>query len=440
MIGVLFYDNGGEKDGIDYIALDQLTDICIGKRTVVFQQAMAAKASDSCCFSLISKTHSWNLEATSNKQRKYWLLGMKSLLEYYGGQSYTVPSPPKEVQENHSSDFDNESASSDLKELKKGEEDPQARFSIVDKLGEGAYGSVFKARDNRDGQMVAVKVLRHDRKKKTTDVLTREISVLQQCHSSYIVAYKGTFRQKNNIWIVMEYCDSGSLSDIIDYCEITLTEAQIAAAMKMALQGLTYLHSRRKIHRDLKAANILVTTKGDCKLADFGVSAEMKSTMEKRKTPIGTPHWMAPEVINSHQTKYDMKADIWSLGITAYELAVGAPPHAQANQMRAIYLISKSPPPTLPNAQKWSKEFQEFLTLCLQKNPTARADALTLLQCPFIARAGSSQIIADLVKQCALNRMHQKRKNLKTLHTTLRLEDETTPPASFEKEEEVFRD
>jgi serine/threonine kinase 3 len=302
------------------------------------------------------------------------------------------------------------------------DEDPQKVFTILSKIGEGAYGSVFKARDNRSsaGELVAVKVLKLDRK--NIKNLRQEIRVLQQCNSPSIVAYKGTFRQKNNVWICMEYCDSGSLSDMLEECRMTLTEEQVAAVMKMALQGLEYIHSIKKIHRDLKAANILVNTQGDCKLADFGVSAEMKNTLARRNTAIGTPHWMAPEVINSNM-KYNTKADVWSLGITAYELACGEPPHSNVNQMRAIFLIPTAPAPQLPHPERWSRKFKDFLNLCLQKNPDLRPDASTLLrEHPFITQAGGKQVIAELVRECEAKRAKKKRDNLKTLQERLQTE------------------
>jgi len=270
-------------------------------------------------------------------------------------------------------------------------------FEVLAKLGEGSYGSVFKALDKRDNKIVAIKVLEVENE--DTSDLRKEINFLKDCHSETIVAYKGSFEKDNHIWIVMEYCGAGSICDLMAICEKTLSEEQIAAVMKMALQGLQYLHSCKKIHRDIKSGNILLTHAGDCKLADFGVSAELTNTLSKRKTVIGTPYWMAPEVLQS--AEYDGKADIWSLAITAIELAVGEPPHSNVHPMRAIFLIPTSEPPTLPDPDDWSEDFNNFLKTCLAKDPAKRPTATQLLQShPFIQKAKGKQVIAALVEEC----------------------------------------
>lgn len=275
-------------------------------------------------------------------------------------------------------------------------EDPLKIFDILAKLGEGSYGSVYKALDKRDGKIVAIKVLEIE----NDDIaeLRKEINILKDCNSPEIVAYKGAYEKDNNIWIVMEYCGAGSVCDLMAICEKTLTEEQIAVIMKMSLKGLEYLHANKKIHRDIKSGNILLNHEGDCKLADFGVSAELTTTMAKRKTVIGTPYWMAPEVLQS--TDYNGKADVWSLAITAIELAVGEPPHSNVHPMRAIFLIPTSEPPTLPNPEKWSKDFNDFLKVCLVKNPELRPSATELFEHPFIKKAGAKSIIASLVEEC----------------------------------------
>lgn len=276
-------------------------------------------------------------------------------------------------------------------------QDPTEVFEILAKLGEGSYGSVYKALDKRDGKIVAIKVLEIENE--DTTELQREINILKDCHSEFIVAYKGTFEKDGHIWIVMEYCAGGSICDLMAICERTLQEDQIAVVVKQALMGLEYLHSQHKIHRDIKAGNILLTADGDCKLADFGVSAELTNTMAKRKTVIGTPYWMAPEVLQS--TEYDGKADIWSLAITSIEMAVGEPPHSNVHPMRAIFLIPNSPPPALPDPSQWSADFNDFLRVCLKKDPTGRPTATDLLRThPFVMKAGKKSIIAALVDEC----------------------------------------
>jgi len=276
--------------------------------------------------------------------------------------------------------------------------DPYEIFQIVAKLGEGSYGSVFKGLDKRDGQAVAIKVLEVESDEKTD--LQKEIEILKECDSAWIVSYKGTYETDGNIWIVMEYCGAGSLCDLMAICDKQLDEEQIKAVMQMSMEGLKYLHANRKIHRDIKSGNILLTHEGECKLADFGVSAQLTTMGAKRKTVIGTPYWMAPEVLRS--SAYDFKADIWSIGITAIELAVGEPPHANVHPMRAIFMIPNSPAPKLPDPQNWSKDFNDFLSVTLQKDPAKRPSAEDLLKNhPFLQNRGTATaVISSLVDEC----------------------------------------
>jgi len=274
--------------------------------------------------------------------------------------------------------------------------DPYEIFQIVAKLGEGSYGSVFKGLDKRDGQTVAIKVLEVESDEKSD--LEKEIDILKECDSPYIVSYKGTYETDGNIWIVMEYCGAGSICDLMAICDKTLDEEEIAAVMAQSMLGLEYLHAHRKIHRDIKSGNILLTHEGECKLADFGVSAQLTTVSAKRKTVIGTPYWMAPEVLQS--SAYDFKADIWSLGITAIELAVGEPPHSNIHPMRAIFMIPTSEPPVLPDPQNWSDDFNDFLRVSLQKDPTKRPSAKELKSHPFLKKGKWKKVIASLVDEC----------------------------------------
>lgn len=277
-------------------------------------------------------------------------------------------------------------------------EDPSEIFDVREKLGEGSYGAVYKALDKRDGKLVALKVLLLNSESDASELM-KEIRILKDCHSKYIVAYKGSFIKDGNLWIAMEYCGAGSLADLMGMCDKILTEDQIATVMKMSLLGLRYLHDAKKIHRDIKCGNILLDHNGDCKLADFGVSAELENTLARRKTLIGTPYWMAPEVLSSNQ--YDCKADIWSLGITAIECAEGVPPNSECNPLRAIFLIPNAPPPKLKEPGKWSPEFHKFLEMCLQKDPFLRPSAADLLKTDlFITRAPGRAVVADLVDDC----------------------------------------
>ncbi|XP_064652912.1 serine/threonine-protein kinase 3-like isoform X2 [Lineus longissimus] len=269
---------------------------------------------------------------------------------------------------------------------------PEEVFDILGKLGEGSYGSVFKALHKESGQVLAIKQVPVD-----TDLqeIIKEISIMQQCDSPYIVKYYGSYFKNTDLWIVMEYCGAGSVSDIMRLRNKTLTEEEIATILSYTLKGLEYLHQRRKIHRDIKAGNILLNTEGHAKLADFGVAGQLTDTMAKRNTVIGTPYWMAPEVIQ--EIGYDCVADIWSLGITALEMAEGKPPYGDIHPMRAIFMIPTKPPPSFRNPDKWSPEFIDFVSGCLVKNPEERSLASDLLQHEFIKNAKATTVLHKMI-------------------------------------------
>ncbi|XP_072425865.1 serine/threonine-protein kinase 3 isoform X2 [Chiloscyllium punctatum] len=237
-------------------------------------------------------------------------------------------------------------------------------------------------------------------KKLSEDSLTKQpeevFDVLEKLgEGAYVVNYYGSYFKNTDLWIVMEYCGAGSVSDIIRLRNKTLTEDEIATILKSTLKGLEYLHFMRKIHRDIKAGNILLNTEGHAKLADFGVAGQLTDTMAKRNTVIGTPFWMAPEVIQ--EIGYNCVADIWSLGITAIEMAEGKPPYADIHPMRAIFMIPTNPPPTFRKPELWSDEFTDFVKKCLVKNPEQRTTATQLLQHNFIKNAKSVSILRDLI-------------------------------------------
>nr|DBA24088.1 TPA: hypothetical protein GDO54_011790 [Pyxicephalus adspersus] len=215
---------------------------------------------------------------------------------------------------------------------------PEEVFDVLEKLGEGSYGSVFKAIHKESGQVVAIKQVPVE---SDLQEIIKEISIMQQCDSHYVVKYYGSYFKNTDLWIVMEYCGAGSVSDIIRLRNKTLTEDEIATILKSTLKGLEYLHFMRKIHRDIKAGNILLNTEGHAKLADFGVAGQLTDTMAKRNTVIGTPFWMAPEVIQ--EIGYNCVADIWSLGITSIEMAEGKPPYADIHPMRHTFIKNAKP-------------------------------------------------------------------------------------------------
>ncbi|MFT7801321.1 serine/threonine-protein kinase 4 [Arapaima gigas] len=283
------------------------------------------------------------------------------------------------------------------RQLKKLSEDsltkqPEEVFDILEKLGEGSYGSVFKANYKETGEIVAIKQVPVE---SDLQEIIKEISIMQQCNSPHVVRYYGSYFKDSDLWIVMEYCGAGSVSDIIRLRNKTLTEDEIATILQSTLKGLEYLHFMRKIHRDIKAGNILLNSEGHAKLADFGVAGQLTDTMAKRNTVIGTPFWMAPEVIQ--EIGYNCVADIWSLGITAIEMAEGKPPYADIHPMRAIFMIPTNPPPTFRNPDSWSVHFKDFVAQCLVKNPETRATATQLLQHPFIKNAKPNNILRELI-------------------------------------------
>lgn len=271
---------------------------------------------------------------------------------------------------------------------------PEEVFDILEKLGEGSYGSVYKSMHKESGQVLAIKQVPVD-----TDLqeIIKEISIMQQCDSAYVVKYYGSYFKNTDLWIVMEYCGAGSVSDIMRRRNKTLTEDEISTILHATLKGLEYLHFMRKIHRDIKAGNILLNNEGHAKLADFGVAGQLTDTMAKRNTVIGTPFWMAPEVIQ--EIGYDCKADIWSLGITALEMAEGKPPYADIHPMRAIFMIPTKPPPTFRDPEKWSQELIDFTSQCLVKNPEERATATDLLKHPFVKDTRGVGVLRDIIAE-----------------------------------------
>nr|XP_020011590.1 serine/threonine-protein kinase 4 isoform X2 [Castor canadensis] len=257
-----------------------------------------------------------------------------------------------------------------------------------------SYGSVYKAIHKETGQVVAIKQVPVE---SDLQEIIKEISIMQQCDSPHVVKYYGSYFKNTDLWIVMEYCGAGSVSDIIRLRNKTLTEDEIATILQSTLKGLEYLHFMRKIHRDIKAGNILLNTEGHAKLADFGVAGQLTDTMAKRNTVIGTPFWMAPEVIQ--EIGYNCVADIWSLGITAIEMAEGKPPYADIHPMRAIFMIPTNPPPTFRKPELWSDNFMDFVKQCLVKSPEQRATATQLLQHPFVKSAKGVSILRDLINE-----------------------------------------
>eukprot|EP00005_Dracoamoeba_jomungandri_P005910 CAMPEP_0174262410 /NCGR_PEP_ID=MMETSP0439-20130205/12956_1 /TAXON_ID=0 /ORGANISM="Stereomyxa ramosa, Strain Chinc5" /LENGTH=356 /DNA_ID=CAMNT_0015347109 /DNA_START=86 /DNA_END=1156 /DNA_ORIENTATION=- len=259
---------------------------------------------------------------------------------------------------------------------------PEDIFEMQEKLGEGSYGIVCKCLHKKEGKVYAVKVIEVEGEDDAS--IQKEIGILKTCQSETIVRYGGCYKHGSTLLIAMEYCDGGSVQDILRHGKGALTEAEISAVCGSILDGLIYLHAAHIMHRDIKSGNVLLTQTGEAKLADFGVSANLTSTFQKKNTVIGSPYWMAPEVISKSNDGYDSRADIWSLGITGIEMAETEPPRYDVHFARVIFLIPHKPPPELKNPENHSEEFIDFITKCLQKDPNSRPTAKDLRNHPFI--------------------------------------------------------
>ncbi|XP_037995912.1 STE20-like serine/threonine-protein kinase isoform X2 [Motacilla alba alba] len=277
---------------------------------------------------------------------------------------------------------------------------PEEFWEIIGELGDGAFGKVFKAQNKETKVLAAAKVIDTKSEEELEDYMV-EIDILASCDHANIVKLLDAFYYENNLWILIEFCAGGAVDAVMLELERPLTEPQIKVVCRQTLEALNYLHENKIIHRDLKAGNILFTLDGDIKLADFGVSAKNTRTIQRRDSFIGTPYWMAPEVVMCETSKdrpYDYKADIWSLGITLIEMAQIEPPHHELNPMRVLLKIAKSDPPTLAQPSKWSSDFKDFLKKCLEKNVDARWSASQLLQHPFVT-VTSNKPIRELIAE-----------------------------------------
>lgn len=279
---------------------------------------------------------------------------------------------------------------------------PEGQFELREKLGEGAFASVYKGVFMSTGAVMAIKVIENI---EDDAELKREIDILKKCSHPNIISYYGTASgEHGELWILMDLAELGSARDLIEQCERTFKEPEIAWCMLLTLKGLDYLHRKGILHRDMKAGNVLLTGAGDVKIADFGVSEQLTDAVSAADDMCGTPYWMAPEVINEQE--YDSKCDIWSLGITAIEMADGVPPLHDIHPFRALRMVPTLPPPTLKETARWSPEFNDFIARCLVKNPKDRPSAVDLLAHPFIGKAiiEGAGVLKPMIAECQVLR------------------------------------
>jgi len=275
-------------------------------------------------------------------------------------------------------------------------------------LGKGVSGTVIRAKVRDINFDVAIKIINQGNQQILTEI-EKEINVLKQCRHPNIVAYYGTKIQNDQIWIIMDYCGVGSVKDIIKISQDTLTEKQAQYVLKGTIKGLLCLHTNNILHLDIKSANILMTDDADVKLADFGVSTQLSHPYLTATQYVGSPLFMAPEVVM--KDKYNNRADIWSLGITAIEMVEGDPPNTDIDCIEKLPLLAERDPPTLKKKKMWSNPFPEFLAALLVKDQNARPSALELQAHPFLLATVGKEVMHEILES-AKDLIQSKRKKI----------------------------
>ena len=277
-----------------------------------------------------------------------------------------------------------------LSKLVNMKDDPVTQLEVMHQIGDGSYGEVYKARQKSTGKIFAVKKI-YVNDKQTLEGCLREIQILSSCRSEFIVKYVCTYHKENQLWIVMEYCEFGSLKKIIRARKHPFRENMISAILYSVLKGISYIHSLKMIHRDIKADNILVGEQGHVKISDFGVSTKLLSTYGCANSISGSPYWMSPESLQNES--YTSKTDIWSLGITSIELAEGHPPYHNKLPYMVMELIKHKPAQNLTSPYLYSEEFQNFVKMCLTIDTDERPTADDLLDHPFVILGRKNQFL-----------------------------------------------
>lgn len=279
--------------------------------------------------------------------------------------------------------------------------DPTAVYVELRKIGQGASGGVYTAKRANDEQLVAIKQMALAQQPKK-DLIVNEIEVMRAAHHPNIVNFVDAYLHGGELWVIMEYMNGGPLTDVVMHS--ILSEQQIAAVARECVTGLRHLHSQGVIHRDIKSDNVLLSMRGEIKLTDFGFCAQLSSAQAKRMTMVGTPYWMAPEVVNRRE--YDARVDVWSIGILCIEMIEGEPPYLNENPLRALYLIATTGTPKLHAPERLSSLIRSFLSVCLEVDIERRPDATTLLSHPFLR---SCAPLASLVPHIRAARQARKR-------------------------------